>query len=182
MNITALEAIDRAYTEGIDTWEMLVSIGASTEENMTTQRWIQGDAAMRVETQYGDKSLSKFASAINVKHNTLRQRCQMARYYEPDTRYQFEGISYSHFREAMKLGDIGKSLWALEKASAKDWPVWKFELLLKRLLGKRRNSDTAEGIIQNYSAAIGVYTLEIRVSEDDFKWLVDAYKVTIRAK
>lgn len=142
-----IEAIDRAYEEGIDTWEAMVSLGASDEEEMGLLRWRQGDLAVRVETRYGDKTLSKFADAIGVKYSTLKQRWEMARFYEKDTRVSY-ALFYSHYREAMRFGVLDTACRALDKAALRDWPVWKLGLFIDRCLGKERPSQSSfEGVI-----------------------------------
>ncbi len=142
-----IQAIDEAYAQGIDTWEAMVSIGVNDEEDMTIRRWRQGDLAIRIQKHYGENTLTKFATAITVNTSTLKQRKVMSTYYQKDTRVSFPNCGYSHFREAMKLGNIDKSLWALEKASIKDWPVWKFGMLLNRLLGKKSGAGGLTGFV-----------------------------------
>lgn len=177
--INALEAIDRAYTQGIDTWEAMVALGASDEEDMGILRWRQGDLGMRVEKHYGDKTLSKFASAINVKYPTFKQRCQMSRFWEKDTRVAFPTLSYSHFREAMRLGDEPLAFGALLKAQRRDWPVWKFEQFIDRYLGKSKpKQESAEGVIsRRYKQDDGFY-LVVKTEID----LQTGQIVTIRVK
>jgi len=157
--IDPIEAIDRAYTQGIDAWEALVALGASDEEDMGILRWRQGDLAMRVEKHYGDKTLSKYASAINVKYPTLKQRWQMSRFYEKDTRVSFPTLSYSHYREAMRLGEFWLAFDAMVKAQRRDWPVWKLEMFIDRCLGKSRKvQGSIEGTItRSYSQDDGQY-------------------------
>ena len=149
-SLDPIQAIDEAHIQGVDTWEAMVALGASDEEEMAVRRWRHGDLAMRVEKRYGDKTLSRFASEIGIKYPTLKQRWQMSNFYQPDTRYLFENVGYSHYREAMKLGSMERALWALEKASRRDWPVWKFAELLSRLQGKRhKTSNKFDAIIQS---------------------------------
>lgn len=183
VTLDPLEAIDRAYMQGIDTWEAMVALGASDEEEMGIRRWRQGDLGIRVEKHYGEKSLSKYADAIGVKYPTLRQRCVMAQFYQKDTRVTYP-LFYSHYREAMRLEDVERAGRALSKAALRDWPVWRLGLFIDRCLGsKRRNSDTLEGTIFMRAGMIeGKYIIEISVSEQDYKRLEDADKVTIRMR
>jgi len=154
-----IEIIDRSIAEGLDTWEAMVQIAADDEIEMAERRWRQGDLALRVEKQYGGEMIVKFASAINVPTSTVKQRRQMSAFYQKDTRYLFENIGYTHYRAAMALGD--DALWALRKASMKDWPAWKFELLVKRLLGKSKANkpilDTTADIARRYPQSDGDY-------------------------
>lgn len=176
--IDPIEAIDRAYTQGIDTWEAMVALGSSDEEDMGIKRWRQGDLAMRVEKRYGDKTLSKYADAIGVIYSTLKQRWEMSRYYEPDTRVSYP-LFYSHYRQAKRFEVLERSLRVLNKAALRDWPVWKLQLFIDRCLGKDRPSrESAEGeVMRAYQQDDGRY-LVIRVDID----IKTGQIVTIRVK
>lgn len=158
IEIDPIDLIDRMLDEGEDIWEAAVTIGQMDEYDMAIRRWRQGDMVLRVQRQYGEGILSKYATALNVKTNTLKQRRTLSNFYTKDTRVSFSNVGYSHYREAMRLGNIDKALWALDKASTKDWPVWKFGLLLDRLLGKKAAAENVEGVIERtYSQDDGHY-------------------------
>lgn len=164
--VDPIEAIDRAYVEGIDTWEALVALGASDEEEMGIRRWRHGDLGLRVEKHYGENTLAKYASAIGVKYPTLKQRHGMSKYYQPDTRYLFDNLFYTHYREAMRYGDIERSLKALSKACQRDWSVFKLQQFVDRCLGKRKVAPPMEGeISRRYQQEDGYY-LVVRLDTD----------------
>lgn len=177
-----IEVLDDMLSTGEDIWEAAVTIGMSTEESMTIQRWIQGDACLRVETQYGESTIAKFAAAIAMNTSTLKQRKTMSAYYPKDTRVSFPSLGYSHYRAAMRLGDIDKSLWALSKADDKQWPVFRFEELLKRLQGKRRGVDTIEGQVSGWTFSGGKFCLIVKLDTEDIQKRWEGQQVTIRAK
>lgn len=153
-----IEAIDTMAAGGEDIYETAVALGQSTEEEISVRRWVLGDLATRVCTTYGDETISKYAAAINVNSSTLKQRRQMSEYYPQATRTAYASLGYSHYRAAIKFGDLAKSLAALEKCEAKQWPVFRFEQLLTRLLGKRRNADSVEAVVTRaYSQEDGHY-------------------------
>lgn len=171
--------IDHLLAEGDDIWEAAVSIGQSNEKHMTAARWLQGDLALRVEKSYGEDFLGKFATAIDVNHSTLKQRRQISAFYPEDTRYQYENLVYSHYRTAMQLGD--RALWALSKASTRDWPAWKFELLIKRLQGKHEptGKTTTGQITRTYTQEDGNYAVVRIPPESDLK---TGQTVTLKVK
>lgn len=160
-----IEIIDLSIAEGLDTWEAMIQIAADDEIEMTERRWRQGDLAIRVQKQYGENMIGKFASEINVPLPTVRQRRQMSAFYTNDTRVLFPNLGYTHYRTAMSLGD--DALWALRKASVKDWPCWKFDKLVKRLLGKHQTAclQTEATISRRYVQDDGIY-LVLRLSTD----------------
>lgn len=163
--IDPIEAIDRAESEGIDTWELLVATGAADEEEMAIRRWRKGDCALRVEKHYGSDAIRAYADQIGTNPNTLKQYRQMSGFYEKSTRVLFPNLFYSHYRTAMSLGD--DALWALRKASVKDWPCWKFAKLVKRLLGKHPIEclQTEATVSRRYTQDDGLY-LVLRLSTD----------------
>jgi len=164
--IDPIEAIDRAYIEGIDTWEALVALGASDEEEMGIRRWRHGDLALRVEKHYGENTLSKYADQIGVQTPTLKQRRQMSSFYNLDTRVAFLNLFYSHYREAMRYGDIDTALRALDKASLRTWPVWKLKHFVDRCLSKVKPVPQMEGeISRRYQQEDGYY-LVVRMDND----------------
>lgn len=175
------KVLDTMELQGEDTWEAMINIGVDAEMGMAERRWLLGDLALRIETKYSENSLGVFANALNVNFPTLKQRRTMSKFYPLDTRYQFQSLGYSHFRTAMKLGTIEKSLWALQKADERLWPCWKFEQLLKRLLGKqRRNSDSIDGeIARRYTQSDGFYVV-VRV-DTEATWQL-GQRLTLRAK
>lgn len=162
-----IAALDTMLERGEDVWETAVSIGIQNENELTVQRWLQGDLTLRVEGAYGDGIITKFATALNVNTSTLKQRRTISKFYPSDTRVSFDSIGYSHFRTAMKLEDLDKALWALEKADNRGWPIWKFDRLLNRLLGKaRRNSDTLEGQVSRKFAQEDGYYITVKFESD----------------
>jgi hypothetical protein len=182
--IDPIEALDSMLERGEDIYEIAVDIGIQNETELTRQRWLQGDLTLRVEGAYGDDIITKFATALNVNTSTLKQRRTISKFYKTDTRYLFDNLGYSHYREAMRWGDIDRAMESLNHASEYDLPVWKFKEFMDNGLGKDRLEHTsAEGTIFCYAGQIdGKYIIEIAISEDDAKWLKDADRVVIRAK
>lgn len=164
--VDPIEAIDRAYVEGIDTWEALVALGASDEEEMGVRRWRHGDLAMRVEKHYGEDMLSKYADVIGVQTPTLKQRRQMSAFYEPYTRVAFSNLFYSHYREAIRYGNLETAMRALDKASLRTWPVWKLKRFVDRCLSKAKPVPPMEGeITKRYQQEDGNYAV-VRLGAD----------------
>lgn len=150
-----LELIDHARAQGLDTWEALVALGASDEGEIGLLRWRQGDLALRVEKQYGEKSLAKYASEIGVKYPTLRQRREMSAFYTPDTRDQFENLFYTHYREAKRFAALDMAMRALNKASLRSWPITHFAAFIDRCVGKAKSEPHIEGTIaESYGGSV----------------------------
>jgi len=178
LTINPIEYLDKLIEAGEDIYEVSVAIGLDDEADMTIRRWRQGDVCTRLQSRYGENIIGKYATAINAASSTLRQRKSMAAFFPPETRAIGDNLGYTHYRHSMKLGSLDKALYALEKASAKDWPVWKFEMIVSRLIGKKQTHESAEGkVTRRYSQDDGQYVV-IKVDME----LAVGQTVTIRAK
>lgn len=164
--VNPIELLDYMLDSGDDIWETAVSIGIQNEQELTKQRWLQGDLTLRVEGTYGDKIITKFATALNVNTSTLKQRRTMSRYYTLDTRYLFESLGYSHYREAMRIGNLDESIEALELASKNEWPVWELAEYVNEHIGKEKSThESYEGKITGFRYSGGVMHLQIDTQE-----------------
>lgn len=107
-----------------DDWESLTAIGQLIRQQQDGHRWLLGDLAAKVERAYGDKSLEKFSSDIGIDRvKTLRDYHRVARFYPSAARAEFPALSWSHYREAMRSGDVDKAMAKLEEAEGNNWPV-----------------------------------------------------------
>jgi len=168
---------------GEDIYEAAVNIGIKNEYELTIQRWLQGDLALKVEKKYGEGILKKFAAAIHVNHSTLKQRRAMSDFYEKDTRVSFENMGYSHYREAMRLGVLEEAVQALQHASDEDMPVWIFKDYIDLKLGKEKSESTnIPGKIERVFDRDGMCIIEISIGLDDREAIQDIEMVTIKTK
>lgn len=129
-----LTSIEKMIAQGDDPWEAIVSSGLASEDDITERRWHQGDLAGLVEKRYRDDRLGSFAKAINTPVSTIKQRREMSAFYKKDTRYLFANLGYTHYRDAKRLGDVDKALWALEKASIRGWTTERMGMIISRYL------------------------------------------------
>ncbi len=127
----------------LDTWESMVDAGITLAQAQDRNRWAMGDLAQRAERTYGDGSLSKLAYAINLRTKTFYDYHRVYSFYGENSAHA-ENLTWSHHREAMRLGDLDKALWALNKASDRDWRVEKFNAVLSRYLGKGKRSQIGQ--------------------------------------
>lgn len=178
-----IELLDRMVEQGEDIYEAAVSIGIQNENELTVQRWLQGDLVLRVQKVYGQDIIKKFAVALSVNSSTLKQRRTMSGFYEKDTRYLFENVGYSHYREAMRLGVVETAIEALRHTSENDLPVWVFKDYIDEQLGIERGvSESIPGRIENIFSRDGMCILEISIGKDDEPTIRKATTVSIKAK
>lgn len=128
----------------IDEWESFINAGITLCQSTDRNRWALGDLAQRAERKYGDGSLNKLAYAINIRAKTFYEYHRVYAYYGESETTRVENLTWSHHREAMRLNDLEKSTWALNKASDKDWRVEKFNAILSRYLGKGKRADSGQ--------------------------------------
>lgn len=106
--MTAL-AEPNAITEALvdDEWESLTSAGIEAAKHMDTGRWLLGDIASDVTAAYGEDKLGEYAKLINVRSQTLRGYERVARFFPRGefSRPEYENLSWSHYRAAMRLKD-----------------------------------------------------------------------------
>lgn len=107
-----------------DDWDSLVSIGQSAREGMDGWRWLLGDIAGTVETRYGTDALGSYAGEVNIIPRTLRSYRTVASFYPSGTRGHFPNLTWSHYRDAARLGELESALDLLERASADNW-TWR---------------------------------------------------------
>lgn len=181
--VAPIELIDRMLEQGEDIYEAAVSIGIQNENELTVQRWLQGDLVLRVAKQYGEGIVVKFATALNVNTSTLKQRRTMSHFYEKDTRYLFDDLGYSHFREAMRLGDMDSAVEALRHASENDMPVWEFAKYIDLKLGKEKEpAPNIPGEISDVYKRDGVGVVEILIALDDMAYIKSGSMVNLKPK
>lgn len=178
-----IELLDRMIEQGEDIYEAAVSIGVQNENELTVQRWLQGDLVVRLQKAYGEGIVKKYAAALNVNASTLKQRRTMSWFYEKDTRYLFENLGYSHYREAMRLDRLEDATEALRHASENDLPVWVFKDFVDKQLGKEKSESTnIPGTITDVFKRDGVCIVEITIGMDDMDAVKSGANVSIKTK
>lgn len=182
--VSPIEMIDLMLEHGEDIYETALNIGIQDESEMNERRWRQGDLVLRVAKQYGDSIVVKFATALNVNTSTLKQRRTMSSFYSnSDTRVSYPNVGYSHYREAMRLGDVDLAVAALEHASENDMPVWEFAKYINLLLGKEPEpSKNIPGEISDVYKRDGVGVVEILIALDDMEYIKSGSMVNLKPK
>lgn len=100
-------------------------------------RWIYGDAACMVASEYGQATLERFAEAINQKYSAVCFYRQMSSFYEISARAEiletYSSLTYSHLRYAMQASnDINIAKSIIKKAHKRQWSVRRMEQVLRR--------------------------------------------------
>lgn len=119
-------------------WESLVTAGLELVQASDRNRWTLGDIAILAERHYGEGSIKKLATEIRVpKHKTLYDYHRVAKFYDHGARAEFVQLSWSHYREAMRLGSLENARAVLTEANDSDWPVAALAREIKKRCGEK---------------------------------------------
>lgn len=119
-----------------DDWQDLVDAAQAIMEAHDRDRWVLGDLAARVERRYGESSLKAYADAIACRSSTLYDYHRVSLFYEPEHREQFPALTWSHYREAMRAGNLAAALAWLIQAHDNTWPIAEMHRQMNGVLGK----------------------------------------------
>jgi hypothetical protein len=119
-------------------WEELTSAGQEAAKHMDTGRWLLGDLAQAVKATYGEDKLGQYASLVSVKAQTLRGYERVSSFYARGelSRPEYENLSWSHYRAAMRLKDTDAALDFLKQCADETLTVESAEVELIKRLGK----------------------------------------------
>jgi len=111
----------------MQSYEELVTAGIDAREQKDTAQWALGDLVLKVAGG-GTVAVSSYAGDIGLSARTAQEYQQMAAFYPPDTRAEFENLTYSHYRDAARAGrwQRDKALSFLEVASSEGFSVGRF--------------------------------------------------------
>lgn len=116
-------------------WEELCDTGRLAAGDIDRGKWTLGNIAVQVVTRYDRVKLNNFAIAVNRSKGSIRQYREVCEFYDFDTQVSlFEDyplITWTHCREAMKLGSLKNALTFLQKANDLAWTVEQTRLALK---------------------------------------------------
>lgn len=156
----ALEAAVNAVRAGETSWDALTEAGKLAQRNMDVGRWIIGDLAVMVKTRYREDRLGSFAKEIQVDVARVREYRRVCAFWEMSHRQHFfddERITYSHFREAMRLKDIEHARAFLDACAENEWTVEAARVALNEHLGKpspATNVAEFEAVAQRWDGGV----------------------------
>jgi hypothetical protein len=142
--------------------------GRTCQENLDKARWVIGDLACFVETEYGEHKLADFADDINVALERVEEYRTMCRFWTYSARAEFsefERLSYSHLRVAKAFKSLDMARLFLFECVTNAWTVRDARMEANRRLGKEPEQKeakagtkakpapvlTAEGFVTNLS-------------------------------
>ena len=156
-------------------WQTLVQAGIDLVQAQDRNRWSLGDLAAITERQYGQASVKKLATEIRMpRHKTLYEYHRVSRFYDLSTREEFPQLSWSHYREAMRLESLSAACAMLAEAHDNDWPVAKLAREIKLQVGEK---PAPEKLLDTFARVTSIRgdTITLLVQPGDAQQLRDAY-------
>lgn len=121
-------------------YEALISAGIAAYDAKDRAHFTLGQLAAAVEKDYGNDALGAYAADINAERARLAEYRTVWKFYEmsavADYYDTFANLRYSHWRDAMRLGDKTSALSFLAEASDGGLKVEAARVELVKRLGK----------------------------------------------
>lgn len=151
MVATEFEADSPPIEDEIDAYKRLVDIARDARRERDEQYWIMGQCAILIQTHYAKQTLAKFANEIGVDPRRLCEYKVMTEFYPANIRERLKplDLTYSHMREARRLGDIDQAIEFLHQIAGSLWTVNETRERMNIMLGR-----TQPGMSQDERAAI----------------------------
>lgn len=171
--------IDQANA-GQDIFEDIAGIGADITDLDTLQRFFLGDCARLVDTHYGEGRIKEFAKRAKRATQTIYAYRDVAAFYPTEARRVWLNepvLSWSHLRDAMRLGTLTLANDMLERAASECWSVDLMSIEIKKILGQTVRPAPLVVPMQFYRDGARVYCIGMPDFEDG-----TTYDVTIRRR
>lgn len=142
-HLDALDAIEQAREQGLDTWEMLVNAAIQDVDDMDTKRWRLGDLSAMVDSRYGEGAMDEFIREIKERKSRIYELRRVALMFprhdaERASLLELPNLRHSHFSAACRLRDKDAAVALLMQASDEDWTVTQTEYEVAQI---RRNGE-----------------------------------------
>ena len=151
------------------TYEMICEYCREAVLEMDTRRWLIGDSAITVEKHYGDRNLKEFAKDIGQNHSTVQSYRRVSHFYPKSVRADVislnPNLTYTYYRDALRLGELNQALAWLAECSANGWTTDEAARYLTEKLGRKTN-ERIEGVVYEVNGRDVSIQLDI---DHDFK-------------
>jgi len=136
--------VEYVADEGVQMWEELVAKGIDATCSLDSAKWQICDLALEIVRCFGGERsprsaylIDGYARAINAPPDRVREYCTVSRFWGEDDRREMarlRGITYTHMRDAMRLGDVNTAKGFLREVYQNAWNVSEArEKLIERL-------------------------------------------------
>ncbi len=108
-------------------------------------QWLCGDHILRGRFLFPERTMHDFADDLKIAAATAYERGYMAAFYDASARAEFAALdlSYSHLREARRLGTLDAARDFLMECAAKQYSVSSAAVEVRKRLGQRLPPEIA---------------------------------------
>lgn len=157
-------------------WDVLCEAGRIAAEDIDNGRWVLGDLALQT-----GKLVDDFAREINVPKRRVYEYKQVCSFYDQCVRAQYlrdnPAITYTHFRTAMKRGDVALAYRFLDHCQERLRTTDQAMRLMARIQGRRRVTPPIVTDVPCRLVAVqGRASIVLDVEEAAFRVLLPLFK------
>jgi len=101
-------------------------------------QWLIGDKLQGIEVRYADRTMQQIADDIGASAASLYNWKDLSAFYVPTIRQHYRelGLSFSHFREAYKLGSIDAAYGFLDMCVALKYTTTQAAIEVRKARGQ----------------------------------------------
>lgn len=166
------------------TFEEICDHSRKVVGEIDSRRWIVGDDACEIETRYGQHTLESFAREIGMNKSTVAGWKRVAQYYPEIIRRklfeELENLTYTFYKDALRLDDLNESIEWLERCSAEGWSADQAAHELTEKLGNKDPAVSIPAMIEKGYERDGMYILEVSIALEDKAYLDKAMHLKIK--
>lgn len=154
-----------------DAWETAVSMGIEAMSRLDKSKWMLGDIVVAVVECYGGRAprnselIDDFARTINAEPKRVREYATVAKFWDANNRHEMarlQVITYTHMRDAMRLGDVESAKKFLYECADNGWTVLEARMKLAEQLGAkapRKKVGTFEATLMQKAGTMHLFQL-----------------------
>lgn len=152
------------------TWQQAVSLGNEALMTLDSARFRFGDLTLKVIKAYGNRAprgsdlVGDFAQAVGVDPDRLREYTTVSKFWEAPHRNEMLRLrlTYTHMRDAMRLGDVLSAKAFLIECADNKWGVKEARERIKKRLGitpSRKKLMSAQATLIQQSGTLHLFQI-----------------------
>lgn len=173
--------LDLPAVDNLHDFEAMCDAAREARETLDNARWYIGDLALKIRRKYGEASVKEFARSIGIAKSTAYQYADMSEFYSGINRYLIPPMcTYSHARDAKRIGDTLSAIDWLAIVSDNGWSVDEASYrLTEKLGGSHHAGDNIEYIAKDVRLSdVNWHNLNALHGDDVFVTIYTKRKIT----
>lgn len=170
----------------LKTYEEICDHSREVVGEIDSRRWVVGDDALLIETKYGEHTMDDFSRDIGMNKSTVKGWKRVCEFYPEKIRRNllegFPNLTYSHFKDALRLKILDEALLWLEEVSSEGWGPDKASHELTERIGEKPPAPSIPGEISDVYKRDGMGVVEILIALDDMAYIKSGSMVNLKPK